>query len=87
MPNIKSAKKRLRTSELARQRNLPVKTRVKTARKKLDIAVEAGDKDAIGKAYSAYCSSLDKAVKAGVVQKNTAVRHKSRSANRIRAKA
>jgi small subunit ribosomal protein S20 len=87
MPNIKSAKKRLRKSTKQTGVNLPVKTRVKTARRKFEELVEAGDKAASVTAYSQLCSSIDRAAKNGVMKKNTAVRTKTRAAARLRALA
>lgn len=85
MPNIKSAKKRLRQNETRRIENLEVKSRMKTFRRKFLESLES-DADSAG-AYSRYCSALDKAVKKGVIKKNTAVRNKSRAAAKLRAAA
>ena len=84
MPNIKSAKKRLRTSEVARQSNVAVRTHVKSARRSFIVASEASDKKASEAAFKAYCSVLDNAAKKGVLKKNTAVRRKSRAAETLR---
>lgn len=85
MPNIKSAKKRLRQNETNRVENLEVKTRMKTFRRQFLESLESAN-DSAG-AYSKYCSALDKAVKKGVIKKNTAVRNKSRAAAKLRAAA
>ncbi len=85
MPNIKSAKKRLRTSERQYQENRPVRTRVGTMRRKFLETLEAGDRAAMTEAFRAYCSSLDRAAKQGVIKKNTAIRSKTRAANKIRS--
>ena len=85
MPNIKSAKKRLRRAARQTESNAPFKTRVKSARRKFMEAVEAGDKASGALALSAYCSALDKAAKKGVIRKNTATRRKGRASNRLRA--
>ena len=87
MPNIKSAKKRLLTSEKARQRNMAVKTRVKTCRREFLNVVEGDDKAVAEEAYRNYCSVLDKAGKCGVVKRNTLIRRKGRAADKIRAMA
>ncbi len=83
MPNIKSAKKRLRKSTKQTGVNLPIKTRVKSARRKFEELVEAGDKDASNEAYKKLCSCIDRAAKNGVIKKNTAVRTKTRAAARL----
>lgn len=87
MPNIKSAKKRMLTSEKSRQGNMAVKSLIITERKKLYEAIIAGDAEVIKNALSKYNSSLDKAVKRGAIKANAANRRKSRAAARIRKAA
>lgn len=83
MPNIKSAEKRVRQSEKSRAKNRAVKSKINTARKPI---IEGKlDKEAMAKAVSEYASTLDKAVKQGVIKKNTANRRKSRAAKRLAA--
>ncbi len=78
MANIKSAKKRVLTAEVNRQRNVAFKTSIKTAIKKaLSLATEA-DKDALAAAISNVYKLCDKAVSKGILHKNTAARKKSR---------
>lgn len=84
MPNIKSAKKRMRTSEKQRVGNLAVKTKVKTARRKTRDALVTGAADASAEAVRNYSSALDKAVKRGVIKKNTAIRRKKRAQAALR---
>ena len=84
MPNLKSSKKRLRKSATERDINLPVRTRVRTARRVFQEAVAAGDREAGDKAFRAFCSCLDKAAKKGVIKKNTAIRSKTRAAANLR---
>lgn len=83
MPNIKSAEKRMRTSEKARLRNKAVNSAISTARRRLMELIAAKDKEKIGQAYSRYCSILDKAAKRGIVKKQKAVRRKRRAAAQI----
>ena len=83
MPNIKSAKKRVKVTKTKNLRNRMVKSQVKTAFKKFDLALEAGDKAAAQTAYSQAVSAVDKAASKGVIHKNTAGRHKSRMAVRL----
>jgi len=85
MPNIKSAKKRLRTSEKARQVNKSVKSRITTARAKFYAAVKSEDQAAAQTAFNTFSSALDKAVKRGAIKKNNADRRKSRAALRLKA--
>ncbi len=84
MPNIKSAKKRMRSSETRRQGNLVVKTRVKSTKRKAHAALDAGVAEPAGVAVREYSSVLDKAVKRGVIKKNTAIRRKARANNALR---
>lgn len=84
MPNIKSAKKRMRSNESRRLGNLTVKTRVKSAKRKAREALEAGVAETAGAAVREYSSVLDKAVKRGVIKKNTAIRRKTRANEALR---
>jgi len=79
MANIKSAQKRIRSSEKRRVGNLAVKTRVKSARRKSRETIDAGVAETAEVAVREYSSVLDKAVKRGVIKKNTAIRRKTRA--------
>lgn len=83
MPNIKSAKKRMRTSAAAGMGNKMTRTRVTTTRRELFETITDGNKDASMKAFAAYASALDKAAKRGSIKKNNADRRKARAARRI----
>ncbi len=78
MANIKSAKKRILVSKTRNERNKAIKSAVKTAIKKVDAAVAAGDKEAAAAALLAATSKIDKAATKGVYHKNTASRKISR---------
>jgi small subunit ribosomal protein S20 len=84
MPQVKSAKKRLKQNEAAAKRNSAYKSRMRSGKKKFREAVEAGDKAQATEAYAAYCSALDKAVKRNVIKRNTATRSKRRGAEALR---
>ncbi|GAA1804036.1 30S ribosomal protein S20 [Nesterenkonia flava] len=77
MANIKSQKKRILTNEKARLRNQAVKSEVKTASKKVRVAVAEGNKDAAVAAQREAARKLDKAVSKGVIHKNQAANRKS----------
>ena len=77
MPNIKSAKKRVLISKTENERNKAAKSALKTNIKKFDAAVAAGDKEQADGAFKAAVKSVDKAVKKGILHKNTAARKKS----------
>ena len=85
MPNIKSAKKRMRQSEVARIRNRREKSTVSTVRRSLYTALDAGNAEEAKSLFGGFCSTLDKAVKHGVVAKNACDRYKSRAHVRINA--
>ena len=84
MPNLKSAKKRMRQNLVRHDRNQQVRTRLKNARSTMMAALEANDAAAGDVAFRTYCSVLDKAAKGGVIKKNTAVRRKTNAANGLR---
>ena len=83
MANIKSQIKRIRTHEKRRQRNLAVKSELKTLVRKTREAVEAGDKEAAIEALRVASRKLDKAVSKGVIHRNQAANRKSKLARRV----
>lgn len=85
MPNIKSAKKRVRLSEERRIHKKHYTTTMRTHIKRVVAAIEAGDKEAATAAYTAATPSIDAGVSKGLIHKNKAARHKSRLNSRIRA--
>ena len=78
MANIKSAKKRILVNETKAARNKAIRSRVKTAMKKVDAAVAAGDKAAAQAALTNAISEIEKAASKGVYHQNTASRKVSR---------
>lgn len=78
MPIIKSQKKRVLTNEKRRQRNVAVRTRLKSYLKKAEEAFETHDGDKIQSALKDAVSEIDIAHRKGVIHKNTAARKKSR---------
>ena len=83
MANIKSAKKRVLVAERNAQKNKAIKTGVKTAVKKVNAAIEGGDKKAADEALLNATSLIDKACSKGVFHKNTASRKVSRLASAV----
>lgn len=77
MANIKSQKKRILTNEKARIRNKAVRSGLKTAVKRVDAAVAAGDKAAALEVANAANRALDKAASKGVIHPNQAANRKS----------
>ena len=78
LANIKSAKKRVITSQVRADRNKAIKSKVKTYIKKVDAAVAAGDKAAAEAALPIAIAEISKAASKGIFHKNTAARKVSR---------
>jgi len=85
MAHSASAKKRVLINERNRERNVAVKSRVKTMTKKVLVAVENKDLEASKAALTVAYKELDKAVTKGVLKANTASRKKSRLAAKVNA--
>ena len=83
MANIKSAKKRVLVSRRNAERNKAIRSGVKTAIKKVDAAVAAGNKEAAQAALINATSVIDKASTKGVYHKNNASRKVSRLAKAV----
>ena len=83
MPNIKSAKKRVKTTEVRTLRNKMIKSDMKTAIKKLDAAIVEGNKDNIDTTFRAAVKTVDQATAKGVLKKNTATRKKAQMAIKV----
>jgi len=83
MPNTKSAAKAMRQSQRRNIINSKTRAKVKSAAKQVKkLLADANAAEAV-KALAAAMSALDKAVKKGVLHKNTASRKKSRMAKAI----
>ena len=87
MPNIKSSKKDVIRSKVAYEKNKAEKTALKTVVKKFDASLEAGDRAVAEVAYKAAVVAVDKAVKNGILHKNTAARKKSSMTLRLNKRA
>lgn len=85
MPNIKSAIKRVKTSEARNAQNTTVKSSMRTAVKKAEAAVATSDSAAAKEAFVEAARKLDKASAKGLVHKNAVARKKSRLAKKINA--
>jgi len=78
MPNTKSAAKRVRSSVRKAAHNKSTKSRVRTMERGFRTAVAGGKPAEAKQAASAAASAYDKAVKAGVIKRETASRKRSR---------
>lgn len=75
MPHHKSAEKRVRTNDRARLANLAVKSRVRSALRKVREAKNRSDAQT---RLETALSVLDRAAQKGVIHRTTASRNKSR---------
>lgn len=77
MPNIKSAKKRVRVIAAKTLRNKSLNSSLKTYLKKANVAIEnnSGEKD---QSVNYAVKKLDQAVAKGLIHKNAAARKKSK---------
>ena len=78
MPRLKSAIKRVKTSERNRLNNLVYKTQIKTITKKVLDFVEKKDEKLAAKAASEAFALIDRAATRKVIHLNNAARKKSR---------
>ena len=83
MPNIKSAIKRTRIIDKKTAENNMIKSAYKTAIKKFEAAVEAGDKSKAEEAFKLAVKKVDQACTKGVIKANTASRKKSSLAKKL----
>lgn len=78
MPVLESVKRELRTAQKKQERNRSTRTISKSALKKAEKSVAAGEAEAAKADTTAAISSLDKAATKKVLHRNNAARHKSR---------
>jgi len=83
VPNIKSAIKRVKTSEKRRLRNASQKSALRTAVKAFETAAAGTDLEKAKAALVAASKKLDKAASKGLIHKNAAARKKSRLAKKL----
>ena len=84
MPNIKSAKKRVKVNTVKAMRNKMVKSELKTTLKKADAATAAKAADSEA-AVRAAIKAVDQACAKGIMHKNCAARKKSQLAKKLNA--
>lgn len=85
LANIKSAKKRAIQAEKNRKHNASRRSMMRTFLKKVDAAIDAGDKAAANEAFAKVVPLLDRYATKGLIHKNKAARHKSRLNTKIQA--
>jgi small subunit ribosomal protein S20 len=77
MPNTKTAKARDLTNERDRQRNMAVKSKMKTSVKAAAAAIDAKNAEEIKKTLPVALAEIDKAATKGVIHASSAARKKS----------
>ena len=87
MPNIKSAKKRVKIIEKKTLENNMIKTAYKTAVKKFEEAVASGNVEEAKALLSEATKKIDQACTKGVIVKNKASRKKSSLSKKLNAMA
>ncbi len=85
MPNIKSAKKRVKIIEKKTLRNNTIKSAYNTSVKNSEPAIEAGKIEEAKTLFVEATKKIDQACSKGVIVKNTAARKKSNLAKKLNA--
>jgi small subunit ribosomal protein S20 len=87
LANIKSAKKRARQAIKRRAHNVALRSRVRTAIRKVVKAVESGNKDAAKASFAAVVPEIDRMANKGILTKSRAAHYKSQLNAKLRAMA
>jgi small subunit ribosomal protein S20 len=85
MANTDSARKRIRQTEKRNARNVQRRSRVRTFLRKVEDALNGGDKAAAQDAFKAAQPEMQRAATKGVLHLNTVSRKLSRLSARIKA--
>jgi len=83
--NTKSAEKAARQADKHRQRNVMMRSRMRTAIRRIVDAVAAGKKEEAQASYQVAVPLIDTLVNKKIIHRNQADRHKSRLAARVRS--
>jgi small subunit ribosomal protein S20 len=87
LPNIKSAKKRVKVNQTKALANRMAKSALKTSLKKAESAITDGDAQERKAALDSVQKDIDRAAARGLLHKNTAARSKSRLAKLANAQS
>jgi len=85
LPNIKSAKKRVKISAVRRAANMSKRSELRTTIKKSLSSIAAGNLEVAKNDVRLAIIKLDKAVSKGLIHKNQAARRKSRLTKKLNA--
>lgn len=83
MANTPQSKKRVRRNERRRVINRTRRSRIRTFVRKVELAIDANDKEAATAALSVAEPELKRGVAKGILHKNTAARKLSRLSRRL----
>ncbi len=83
MPNIKSAKKRVKIAQTKTLQNKMHRTALKTEMKKYEAALASGDMAAAQAAYKRAVKKIDQAAAYGIIHKNAAAHKKSQFTKKL----
>jgi small subunit ribosomal protein S20 len=83
--NTKSAEKAARQAAVHRERNVALRSRMRTAIRKVIDSAAAGKKEEARAGYQAAVPLIDTLVNKKIIHRNQADRHKSRLAARVKA--
>jgi len=84
LANSKSAAKRAKQNEVRRSHNIAMKSRMRTSVKKVQAAIQSGDKAAATEQYKNAVPVIDGLASKGLIHANKAARHKSRLNSHIK---
>lgn len=87
MPKIKSAIKRVKTSNKSHLRNISYKSKIKSSIKKYNLALSEKNNEEASKYFKDSVSILDKSVNKGILPKNAASRQKAILTKKLNALA
>ena len=85
MANIQSAKKRARQNVKRRLHNATLRSKVRTAVKKVLKTIESGDQQAAQESFRAAVPEIDRMTSKNTIPKNRAARYKSQLSGKIKA--
>ena len=85
MANTKQAAKRAKKSIKQRATNMSLRTRLRSAIKKVQTAITAGDPAAARAVLREQQATIDSIADKRIIHKNKAARHKSRLAQQVKA--
>jgi len=83
MPNIESAKKRMRQNEIRRDRNRQRRSQMRTEVKKFRQLLSEQKMDEARELLKDVYAVIDRSAQKGVIHSNTAARYKSRLTKRL----